>query len=473
MSADVDRTRSTTSIGRCPPSCSPPARGPACGPPARSRCTCSAARRWCCYVLDALADCEPRRAVVVVGHGAERVTKKLQEDGARSRARLRRAARAAGHRRRRQRRAHRLPRRRDRSRRRRRARAARRHPAAPGRDHRHLVAEHRRTGAACTLLTAADGRPDRVRPRRPGHRRSRRAASSSTPTPPTKSARSTRSTRRSTASARACSPRRCDGSAPRTPRASTTSPTSSAVLHDAGYPVVVRGRRRRRPRRRASTTGSSSPSAEAELRHRTNECWLRRGVTMLDPERTYIDATVELGTDVTLFPGTMLQGRTRRRRGRRDRARHPARRLRRRRGRRGRADRRRATPRSARARGWARSPCSSPGARSPSDARTGAFYTAEVGDATSGPETEGNVGHGARHARSVLHLVSGRANLPLAEEIAERLGVELGDAQPGGVRQRRAALPLRRVDPRHRRLHHPEPLRRRRAARSTTRSWSS
>jgi ribose-phosphate pyrophosphokinase len=27
-----------------------------------------------------------------------------------------------------------------------------------------------------------------------------------------------------------------------------------------------------------------------------------------------------------------------------------------------------------------------------------------------------------------LHLVSGRANLPLAEEIAERLGVELGDA---------------------------------------------
>jgi len=31
---------------------------------------------------------------------------------------------------------------------------------------------------------------------------------------------------------------------------------------------------------------------------------------MLDPERTYIDATVELGTDVTLFPGTVLQGRT-------------------------------------------------------------------------------------------------------------------------------------------------------------------
>ncbi|HVM01791.1 MAG TPA: sugar phosphate nucleotidyltransferase [Acidimicrobiales bacterium] len=50
--------------------------------------------------------------------------------------------------------------------------------------------------------------------------------------------------------------------------------------------------------------------AEAELRHRTNQRWLERGVTMLDPARTYIDATVELGTDVTLFPGTMLQGRT-------------------------------------------------------------------------------------------------------------------------------------------------------------------
>ncbi len=29
--------------------------------------------------------------------------------------------------------------------------------------------------------------------------------------------------------------------------------------------------------------------------------------------------------------------------------------------------------------------------------------------------------------RKRLHLVSGRANLPLAEEIAARLGVELGD----------------------------------------------
>jgi len=50
-------------------------------------------------------------------------------------------------------------------------------------------------------------------------------------------------------------------------------------------------------------------SAESELRRRTNEAWMRRGVTMVDPTRTYIDATVELAPDVTLFPGTMLQGR--------------------------------------------------------------------------------------------------------------------------------------------------------------------
>ncbi|MBI2710868.1 MAG: NTP transferase domain-containing protein [Actinobacteria bacterium] len=51
-------------------------------------------------------------------------------------------------------------------------------------------------------------------------------------------------------------------------------------------------------------------AAEAELRRRTNLAWLRRGVTMLDPERTYVDTTVVLAPDVTLFPGTILQGQT-------------------------------------------------------------------------------------------------------------------------------------------------------------------
>jgi bifunctional UDP-N-acetylglucosamine pyrophosphorylase/glucosamine-1-phosphate N-acetyltransferase len=50
--------------------------------------------------------------------------------------------------------------------------------------------------------------------------------------------------------------------------------------------------------------------AEAELRYRTNERWMRDGVTMVDPSTTYIDAGVTLAPDVTLFPGTVLQGKT-------------------------------------------------------------------------------------------------------------------------------------------------------------------
>ncbi len=49
--------------------------------------------------------------------------------------------------------------------------------------------------------------------------------------------------------------------------------------------------------------------AEAELRDRINERWMRRGVTMWDPERTYVDAAVDLAPDVSLLPGVILRGR--------------------------------------------------------------------------------------------------------------------------------------------------------------------
>jgi bifunctional UDP-N-acetylglucosamine pyrophosphorylase/glucosamine-1-phosphate N-acetyltransferase len=49
---------------------------------------------------------------------------------------------------------------------------------------------------------------------------------------------------------------------------------------------------------------------EAELRRRINLGWLERGVTMVDPVTVYIDATVDLARDVTIFPNTLLQGRT-------------------------------------------------------------------------------------------------------------------------------------------------------------------
>jgi bifunctional UDP-N-acetylglucosamine pyrophosphorylase/glucosamine-1-phosphate N-acetyltransferase len=48
--------------------------------------------------------------------------------------------------------------------------------------------------------------------------------------------------------------------------------------------------------------------AEAELRDRINERWMRRGVTMWDPERTYIDVDVVVEPDVVLLPGVILQG---------------------------------------------------------------------------------------------------------------------------------------------------------------------
>ncbi|MEW6153774.1 MAG: NTP transferase domain-containing protein [Actinomycetota bacterium] len=50
--------------------------------------------------------------------------------------------------------------------------------------------------------------------------------------------------------------------------------------------------------------------AETELRRRINRRWMKAGVAMTDPDHTYVDASVQLGTDVTLLPGTMLQGRT-------------------------------------------------------------------------------------------------------------------------------------------------------------------
>jgi bifunctional UDP-N-acetylglucosamine pyrophosphorylase/glucosamine-1-phosphate N-acetyltransferase len=50
--------------------------------------------------------------------------------------------------------------------------------------------------------------------------------------------------------------------------------------------------------------------AERELRARINQSWLLSGVTMLDPAQAFIDVTVRIGQDVTLFPGVILQGDT-------------------------------------------------------------------------------------------------------------------------------------------------------------------
>jgi bifunctional UDP-N-acetylglucosamine pyrophosphorylase/glucosamine-1-phosphate N-acetyltransferase len=81
------------------------------------------------------------------------------------------------------------------------------------------------------------------------------------------------------------------------------------VLHDAGYPVgaiaVLEPGETQGVNDRAQLA-----AAEAELRARTNRAWLLQGVTMLDPAQTFIDVTVRLASDVTLYPGTILQGET-------------------------------------------------------------------------------------------------------------------------------------------------------------------
>jgi bifunctional UDP-N-acetylglucosamine pyrophosphorylase/glucosamine-1-phosphate N-acetyltransferase len=48
----------------------------------------------------------------------------------------------------------------------------------------------------------------------------------------------------------------------------------------------------------------------AELNARICEGWMQAGVTIVDPASTWIDVLVELGTDVTLMPSTILKGTT-------------------------------------------------------------------------------------------------------------------------------------------------------------------
>lgn len=51
--------------------------------------------------------------------------------------------------------------------------------------------------------------------------------------------------------------------------------------------------------------------ATAVLRERINRTWMLAGVTMHDPVTAYVDAEVELASDVTLEPNVILRGRTR------------------------------------------------------------------------------------------------------------------------------------------------------------------
>jgi bifunctional UDP-N-acetylglucosamine pyrophosphorylase / glucosamine-1-phosphate N-acetyltransferase len=81
-----------------------------------------------------------------------------------------------------------------------------------------------------------------------------------------------------------------------------------AELHDAGHltdALVIAD-----PQEVAGVNDRAQlAAAEAVLRRRINERWMQRGVTMWDPEHTYVDADVVLAPDVSLLPGTVLKGR--------------------------------------------------------------------------------------------------------------------------------------------------------------------
>jgi bifunctional UDP-N-acetylglucosamine pyrophosphorylase/glucosamine-1-phosphate N-acetyltransferase len=79
--------------------------------------------------------------------------------------------------------------------------------------------------------------------------------------------------------------------------AETGHPVGAVVVDDAAETAGVNDRRQ-------------LAAAEAALRRRTNDEWLGAGVTMVDPATTYVDTTVRLAPDVTLFPGVVLQGAT-------------------------------------------------------------------------------------------------------------------------------------------------------------------
>lgn len=82
-----------------------------------------------------------------------------------------------------------------------------------------------------------------------------------------------------------------------------------AVLHAAGFTVDAMV-----ASDKEETQGVNDrvqlAAAEAALRRRINERWMREGVTMIDPSRVLLDASVKLARDVTLWPGTILKGAT-------------------------------------------------------------------------------------------------------------------------------------------------------------------
>ena len=166
----------------------------------------------------------------------------------------------------------------------------------------HRRERRRRDGALVRAARSARLRPPRPRRRQPPrtHRRGRgrdagRAASCA------------RSTRRSTSSPRRSCGRPSNGSIRATRRASSISPTRSRRLVGEGEPVAIHVA----PDPTAAegvNTRVELAAAAAALRDRINEEHMLAGVTIVDPQSTWIDAGVEIEPDVTIHPFTVIRG---------------------------------------------------------------------------------------------------------------------------------------------------------------------
>ena len=51
-------------------------------------------------------------------------------------------------------------------------------------------------------------------------------------------------------------------------------------------------------------------SVERRMRQRINASFMQRGINLVDPSSIYIDSTVEIGSDTTIWPGSFLVGQT-------------------------------------------------------------------------------------------------------------------------------------------------------------------
>ena len=108
--------------------------------------------------------------------------------------------------------------------------------------------------------------------------------------------------------AQRCAPP-CSRSAPTTPKARSTSPTSSRLVRSSGG--TIRGHL-------VDDTWQTEGVNDrvqlarlgAELNRRVVERWMREGVTVVDPATTWLDVDVSLGRDVTIRPHTQLLGAT-------------------------------------------------------------------------------------------------------------------------------------------------------------------